>query len=154
MRPKGLGMFKQMEAEKEEKGQQKEEVEITNKEEDTKFGQDDLAREWLGMCNRMMKPLPGLAPRLKNITPRITQYPNIEIVVDNQQLLDQLTQFKARIRKTMAIYLHNGNINFNIRLAEADEIKPMLSKRELFDKLSKESQAIDLLRKQLELELT
>ena len=83
-----------------------------------------------------------------------TAYPNIEIVVDNQQLLDQLSQFKARIRKTMAIYLHNGNINFNIRLAEADEIKPMLSKRELFDKLSKENQAIDLLRKQLELELT
>ncbi|MBO4822279.1 MAG: DNA polymerase III subunit gamma/tau [Prevotella sp.] len=154
MRPKGLGMFKQMEAEKEVKGEKTEEVEITNKEEDTQFSQDDLAREWMGMCNRMMKPLPGLAPRLKNIIPRITQYPNIEIVVDNQQLLEQLTQFKARIRKTMAIYLHNGNINFNIRLAEADEIKPMLSKRELLDKLSKEKKAIELLRKQLELELS
>ena len=153
MRPKGLGMFKQMEAEKEVKGTNKEEVEITNKEEDAHFEQDDLAREWLAMCNRMMKPLPGLAPRLKNIIPRITEHPNIEIVVDNQQLLEQLTQLKPRIRKTMAIYLHNGKINFNIRLAEADEVKPMLSRRELLEKLSKEKQVIDILRKQLDLEL-
>ena len=152
MRPKGLGMFKQMEAEKEEKSGPKEEVEITNKEEDAHFSQDDLAREWLAMCNRMMKPLPGLAPRLKNIIPRITEHPNIEIVVDNQQLLEQISQLKARIRKTMAVFLHNGNINFNIRLAEADEVKPMLSKRELLEKISKEKQAIELLRKQLDLE--
>ena len=153
MRLKGFGMFKQMEAEKEEKVEQKEEVEITNKEEDAQFSQEDLAREWLAMCNRMMKPLPGLAPRLKNIIPRITQHPNIEIVVDNQQLLEQIAQFKKRIRKTMATYLHNGNIDFNIRLAEADEVKPMLSKRELLEKISKEKKAIDLLRKQLDLEL-
>ena len=138
---------------KDEKAKGEEEVEITNKGETRQFGQDDLAREWLGMCNRMMKVLPGLAPRLKHILPKITEYPNIEIVVDNRQLLEQIAQQKGRIRKTMAIYLHNGNIDFNIRLAEADEVKPVLSRRELFDKISNENQVVKLLRTQLDLEL-
>ena len=151
IRPRGLGMFKQMEAKKETA--QQEEVEIINKEEQKPFSQEDLAREWLAMCNRMQKPLPGLAPRLKNIIPLITDYPNIEIVVDNRQLLEQISQLKGRIRKTMAVYLHNGNIDFNIRLAKAEEVKPVLSKRELFEKISKENHAIELLRQQLDLEL-
>ena len=150
-RPHGLGMFKQMEVKKE--SIQQEEVEIINKDEHKPFSQEDLSREWLAMCNRMVKPLPGLAPRLKNIIPIITDYPNIEIVVDNRQLLEQISQLKGRIRKTMAVYLHNGKIDFNIRLAKAEEVKPVLSKRELFEKISKENQAIELLRQQLDLEL-
>ncbi|MBO4849267.1 MAG: DNA polymerase III subunit gamma/tau [Prevotella sp.] len=152
VRPRGLGMFKQMEAKKEETNHE-EEVEITNKEEQKPFSQEDLSREWLAMCNRMAKALPGLAPRLKNIIPLITDYPNIEIVVDNRQLLEQISQLKGRIRKTMAIYLHNGNIDFNIRLAKAEEVKPVLSKRELFEKITKENHAVEQLRQLLDLEL-
>ena len=141
-----------MEAKKEETNHE-EEVEITNKEEQKPFSQEDLSREWLAMCNRMAKALPGLAPRLKNIIPLITDYPNIEIVVDNRQLLEQISQLKGRIRKTMAIYLHNGNIDFNIRLAKAEEVKPVLSKRELFEKITKENHAVEQLRQLLDLEL-
>ena len=105
------------------------------------------------MCNRMMNSMPGLAVRMKNIIPQITDYPNIELVVDNRQLLEQIEQIKGRIRKTMAIYLHNGNIDFTIRLAKAEEIKPMMSRKEIFDKMCKENEAIEHLHQLLDLEL-
>ena len=149
----GLASFKSIEEAK-DKVVKTEEVEIVNKDESAAFTQIDLSREWLAMCTRMMPHLPGLAPRLKNITPKITEYPNIEIVVDNNQLLEQTKQISNRIRKTMALYLHNGNINFNIRLAEADEIKPTLTRRQLFEKLKNENQAFRELSEKLNLELS
>jgi gas vesicle protein len=100
-----------------------EEAEVTNKEEQTQFSQSDLMREWLAMCNRMPQPMAGLAARLKHVTPQITDYPNIELVINNQDLLDQLVQIKGRIRKTMALALHNGNIDFTPRLAKVEEVK-------------------------------
>ncbi len=130
------------------------ETEVTNKDEETKFSQAELSREWLAMCNRMPQSMVGLAARLKHITPQITEYPNIELVVNNQGLLDQVNQIKGRIRKTMAQALHNGNIDFSTRLAKAEEVKPVLSKRELFDKLRKENHALEQLRTALDLELT
>ena len=117
------------------------------------FTEEDLVREWLSMCNRMMGPMPGLAVRMKNVTPHITNYPQIEVVVDNRQLLEQIVQVKNRIRKTMATYLHNSDIAFEIRLAKAEEIKPILSRKETFDKMRKENEAIERLRELLDLEL-
>ncbi len=137
-------------------GQQKTnaaEPEITNKEEKTQFTQDDLLKEWFAMCNRMPQTMVGLASRLKHVTPKIVDYPNIELVVDNQMLLDQIDNIKGRIRKTMALALHNGNINFNIRLAEAGEIKPILTKREIFEKMRTNNSAIEQLRSMLDLEM-
>ena len=137
-------------------GQQKTnaaEPEITNKEEKTQFTQDDLLKEWFAMCNRMPQTMVGLASRLKHVTPKIVDYPNIELVVDNQMLLDQIENIKGRIRKTMALALHNGNINFNIRLAEAGEIKPILTKREIFEKMRTNNSAIEQLRSMLDLEM-
>ena len=129
------------------------EPEVTNKDEKTQFSQSDLSREWLAMCNRMPQDMAGLAARLKHISPQITNYPNIELVVNNQGLLDQVNLIKNRIRKTMAMALHNGNIDFSTRLAKAEEVKPILSKRELFDKLRKENHALEQLRTALDLEL-
>ena len=144
--------FKGLQKSQQEK-QRTDEVEITNKEESNKFSPDDLTMQWIGMCNRMMNSMPGLAVRMKNIIPQITDYPNIELVVDNRQLLEQIEQIKGRIRKTMAIYLHNGNIDFTIRLAKAEEIKPMMSRKEIFDKMCKENEAIEHLHQLLDLEL-
>ena len=131
------------------------EAEITNKEENSQFTQEDLSREWLSMCNRMMavKELIGFSQRLKNVQPKITQHPNIELVIDNKQLLDQAMSYKNRLRMTMAKYLHNGNIGFNIRLAEANEVKPILSRREIFEKLRRENHAIEQLAELLDLDM-
>ena len=39
---------------------------------------------------------------MKNMQPRITTFPDIEVLVDNQILLDQVNEIKGRIRVTLA----------------------------------------------------
>ena len=126
----------------------------TNKDEVGQFSQDDLERCWLGMCTRMPQSMTGIASRMKNITPQISDYPVIDAVVDNQILLNQITDIKQRIKTTLATELHNGNIKIRLRLAEAGEIKQLMSKRDVFEMLRKDNESFSKLCKNLELDLT
>ena len=116
----------------------KQEAEITNKEENEEFTQELLELQWLSMCNRMPQKMIALASRMKNVKPHISNFPEIEIVVDNQILLDQINEIKGRIRVTLAKALHNGSVNLTLRLAEAEEISRKLTKKEVFDELMKQ----------------
>ncbi len=138
---------------KEEVVKQAEEEEIKNKEEATEFTEDQLSLEWLRMCNRMPSQMTGLAQRMKNIQPTILSYPNIEILVDNKLLLDQLGAIKGRIRASLAAGLHNGSITVSLRLAKQNEIKPVLTKKQIFDKMKKDYKPFALLVDGLGLEL-
>lgn len=118
------------------------------------FTDSQLRIEWLAMCNRMAQTeMVSMARRLKNIVPAITDYPNIELVVENDMLLEELNKLKGRLANTMAKYLHNGNIKLNIRLAEPSEKKKILSPKENFDMMMQESEALQFLTSALELEL-
>ena len=138
---------------KEEEVKQAEEEEIKNKEEATEFTEDQLSLEWLRMCNRMPSQMTGLAQRMKNIQPTILSYPDIEILVDNKLLLDQLGAIKGRIRASLAAGLHNGSITVSLRLAKQNEIKPVLTKKQIFDKMKKDYKPFALLVDGLGLEL-
>ena len=138
---------------KEEVVKQAEEEEIKNKEEATVFTEDQLSLEWLRMCNRMPSQMTGLAQRMKNIQPTILSYPDIEILVDNKLLLDQLGAIKGRIRASLAAGLHNGSITVSLRLAKQNEIKPLLTKKQIFDKMKKDYKPFALLVDGLGLEL-
>ena len=138
---------------KEEEVKQAEEEEIKNKGEATEFTEDQLSLEWLRMCNRMPSQMTGLAQRMKNIQPTILSYPDIEILVDNKLLLDQLGAIKGRIRASLAAGLHNGSITVSLRLAKQNEIKPLLTKKQIFDKMKKDYKPFALLVDGLGLEL-
>ena len=118
----------------------KQEAEITNKEENEEFTQELLELQWLSMCNRMPQKMIALASRMKNVKPQISNFPEIEIVVDNLILLDQINEIKGRIRVTLAKALHNGSVNLTLRLAEAEEISRKLTKKEVFDELMKQKE--------------
>ncbi|MBQ7471928.1 MAG: DNA polymerase III subunit gamma/tau [Prevotella sp.] len=130
------------------------EPEIKNKEEQSQFTQEELDRQWLAMCNRMPQQFVALAQRMKNLHPQIKDYPQVELVIDNQLLLNQVSEIKGRIRATLCNTLHHGGITLTIRLAEMDEIKPILSRREVFDLLAKENPAFRKLAKELQLQLS
>ena len=138
---------------KEEEVKQAEEEDIKNKGEATEFTEDQLSLEWLRMCNRMPSQMTGLAQRMKNIQPTILSYPDIEILVDNKLLLDQLGAIKGRIRASLAAGLHNGSITVSLRLAKQNEIKPVLTKKQIFDKMKKDYKPFALLVDGLGLEL-
>lgn len=131
------------------------EPEIENKEERNTFSQEELEKQWRAMCNRMMTidRFKGLASRLKNLSPAITTYPAIEIVAENQILLKEIEDVKKRIQATLAQNLHNSEITVTVRLAKQEEIKPILTPNELFDKTKKENPAIAKLSEILKLDL-
>ena len=118
----------------------KKEAEETNKDENEQFTQEFLDLQWLSMCNRMPQKMVGLASRMKNMQPRITTFPDIEVLVDNQILLDQVNEIKGRIRVTLAKALHNGNVSISLRLAEAEEISRRKTKKEVYDELMQQKE--------------
>ena len=124
-----------------EEAAKKEDTEITNKDENNAFTQSALEDCWYAMCNRMPHEMIGLASRMKNIRPRITDYPNVELMADNQDLLEQITQIKARICRTLAQDLHNGSITISLRLAEMDEIVRPMTPKETYVELMKNNEA-------------
>ena len=118
----------------------KKEAEVTNKDENEQFTQEFLELQWLSMCNRMPQKMVGLASRMKNMQPRIANFPGIEVLVDNQMLLDQVNEIKGRIRVTLAKALHNGGVTLTLRLAEAEEISRRKTKKEVYDELMQQKE--------------
>ena len=129
------------------------EVEVENPDENRPFTNEELQREWLAMCQRMPKEMVGMAQRMKNMMPTIGSFPVVEVVVDNQILLDQMNSIKGRIKATLAKALHHGGLTLNMRVAEASEVKKVLSKKELFEQMKANNEAVEKLSKLLNLEL-
>ena len=125
----------------------------TPKDEEQSFSQQDLELQWMLMCNRMPQKLSGIAARMKNMNPVITDFPNVEVTADNQVALEQLEQIKGSILSTLKLYLHNKSIKLSLRLAEQEEIVPILSRREQYKLMEKENPSIAKLRELLNLEL-
>jgi DNA polymerase-3 subunit gamma/tau len=117
------------------------------------FSQEDLELQWMAMCNRMPKELSGIATRMKNMNPTIAELPHVEVVVDNELIKQEMEDFKGRIISTLKNSLQNENLSLEIRIAEQKEMPKMLTRREQFDKLTKENPAIDKLRQVFDLEL-
>lgn len=122
-----------------------EDAEIINKNDNETFTEEELLIQWRAMCSRMPKSMQALASRMKNITPTITTFPEIQVLAENNIQLNELLAIKSRIRSTMAKELRNGKINILISLAEKDEIIPVLSPYETLEKLKRENKAITLL---------
>ena len=129
------------------------EPEVTNKEEKEEFSQQELIVQWRAMCKRMPNGMQALAQRMGNITPTITAFPNIQILAENNIQLSELLPIKARIRATLAKYLHNGQLEVDIRLAKQEEIKPILTPHQELEKLKKENRPVSKLIEALGLDL-
>ena len=120
---------------------------------DREFSQEDLQIEWLSMCNRMPQHLSGIATRMKNMNPVITELPAIEVTVENQLALDQMEQIRGRIVSTLKRDLHNTAITLTIRVTEHKKGERILSRREQYEQMAKENPSIAKLRDLLDLNL-
>ena len=117
------------------------------------FEQQDLELQWMSMCNRMPQRLSGVATRMKNMTPEITEFPHVELVVENQLAMDQIEEIKGSVLSTLKTYLHNKSITFTVRVAEHHEQVRILTRREQYEQMVKENPSIGKLRDLLDLEL-
>lgn len=110
------------------------------------FDEEALQHQWVGMCIRMQqgnRNLIGLAQRMMAIRPKLLEFPAVEVVADNQLLLDNMLAIKNRIRNTLILALNNASITVTYRLAHRNEVKKILNKRELLEKMRKDNPALD-----------
>ena len=119
----------------------------------SQFTDEQLLLQWTAMCNRMPQEMTGIAARMKNMEPRITSFPAIGVVVDNQILLDDMQKIRGRIRNTLAKALKNSALTLELRLAKPEEIKRIPTNRERFDGLKANNKAFAKLSEMLKLEL-
>jgi DNA polymerase-3 subunit gamma/tau len=123
------------------------------KNDENPFSQQDLTLQWISMCNRMPQNLSGIATRMKNMDPVITEFPAVELVVENQLAMTQIEDIKGKILSTLRTYLKNKSIILTIRVAEHQEQGPILTRREQFEQMEKENPSIVKLRELLDLQL-
>ena len=128
--------------------------EAENISENKEFTNDQLLIQWIAMCARMPQQMTGIAARMKNMTPVITDFPNVEVVVDNEILLEDISKIKGRIRNTLAMTLKNSNIQLSLKLAKPEDIKRIPTNRERFDMLIGNNDAFKSLVLELGLELS
>ena len=90
---------------------------------------------------------------MKNMNPRITEFPNVEVVVENKIFLEEMETIRGSIRNTLRKYLENQDIELTLRLAEHNEQVKILTRREQYEEMEKSNPAIARLREMLDLEL-
>lgn len=119
----------------------------------TPFNNEQLRGQWISMCIRMehITEMYGMSQRLKMLTPIITEFPNIEVVIDNPILMEDVSKIKNRIRTTLVRGLNNNALTINYRLAEQSEIKVIKSKKEIFDDLKEKTPALEKLVQEFQL---
>jgi DNA polymerase-3 subunit gamma/tau len=120
---------------------------------DAVFSQTDLEFQWMSMCNRMPQNLSGIATRMKNMNPVITDFPAIELVVNNELIKQEIEDILKSVTKTMQIYLRNDQITFSIRVAEQKEQVKILSRREQYEAMVQKNPAVAHLQQAFDLEL-
>ena len=118
------------------------------------FTQDELALQWLSMCNRMPQKLSGIATRMKNMTPVILEIPALEVVVPNEIVKDEMELIKGSIVSTLRKYLHNNAITLTIRVAEKQEREVILTRKQQFLKMVDDNPAVGRLCELFDLVLT
>jgi DNA polymerase-3 subunit gamma/tau len=126
---------------------------LKEEQKDAVFTQDDLEYQWMMMCNRMPQEYSGIATRMKNMNPVITEFPQLQVVVDNTLIQQQMEDFKGRIVKTLVNYLHNTGITLEIAVAELSERPKLLTRREQFEAMTKENPAVEKLQQDFDLVL-
>jgi len=117
------------------------------------FTQADLELQWLSMCNRMPEQLVGIATRMKNMTPVITEMPAIEVVVGNALVKEELDRILGSIVNTLKLHLRNKAITLSIRVAEREEHEKVLTRREQFELMMSHNPSVERLLEAFELEL-
>lgn len=151
---RGLGYsFKKLKEDASEYSEKKEEEEVKDTGEHRTFTEDELCTVWYAMCSRMPQQMAGLSVRIKNLQPKITEFPNVEVVVDNQLLLDDITKIKSKILATLVKDLKNDDITLSLRKAKEEEVGRVLTRREQYMELTKKNKAVAKLQELLSLEL-
>ena len=108
-------------------------------------------------ANRMINAMPqeqkAMQIRMRSMTPVWIEGDIYQVTANNSQIAQNLNNMMTGILSTMRQNLKNSKFTINVRIAEAQEIKRMISKPEMFKAFMEQNSGISMLHKMLHLEL-
>ena len=137
-------------------GNAEDNTEDATQKEQAPFTDQELQLQWLSMCNRMPlknQQLAGIASRMKNLIPRIKEFPAIELQVENNLVKEQIEQIQKNIVSTLKLHLHNSAITLTLTVAEHDGPVRILTRREQYEQMEQKNPSVGKLREIFDLEL-
>ena len=132
----------------------KEEKQVTvSPELDSPYTENDVIFQWNRMINAMPQEQKAMQIRMRSMTPVWIEGDIYQVTANNAQIAQNLNNMMAGILSTMRQNLKNSKFTINVRIAEAQEIKRMISKPEMFKAFMEQNSGISMLHKMLHLEL-
>lgn len=120
---------------------------------DKPFDNNALHEAWMAVCGGMPQDMRVLAVRIKDLEPVISAYPEVEVAVGSQALLDDVERNKSAITSMLAEKLQNSSVTLNVKLAPGGGEGKVLSRGELLEKMKEENPLVRKLCSELGLEI-
>ena len=123
--------------------------------ENERFTEDDVRREWLRLCNLLAQDPKdvAIASRMHNVLIKMPEWPKVEAVFENTMLKDDVENILPQVQNQLAKLLHNGRLTVTTRLANKEEVVTKLTPQEILDKIVETNPAFARMQKQLGLKL-
>ena len=117
------------------------------------FDDDRLTYYWFSFAQKLPQEQNAMAGRLKNMQPHVTQNWQVEVTLDNEFVLENMTRLRPSLTAYLREQLANDAIQLVYHVAAKDaQHRPYSQKEKLQDMLSRSPELAELCRN-LQLEL-
>ena len=120
---------------------------------DSRYTENDVILQWNRMINALPQEQKAMQIRMRDMTPVMTGDNTYQITANNAQIAQYLNNMMGNILSTMRQGLKNSSFQLEVRVAEAGEIKHIISKPEMFKTFVAQNNGIAILNEMLHLEL-
>ena len=122
--------------------------------EDKPIDEISLIREWRTFAQSLPKDDTGLAMHMDHIEPKLLDdHTTCEVLADNPTIKTQLERNAGKVESYLRSKLQNSKVKMTIRMREIAERPKIYNKVEQLNIMCQQSEALQKLRKELELEL-
>ena len=122
--------------------------------EDYIFNEKDLSYYWRDFAsNQLSKEEKANAARMMNMTPKLLNDTEFEVLVDNEMVEKYMHQLLPQIQSYLREQLHNRKITMKVRVSAPNEVVRAYSQSERFILMSKRNPKLLKLKELFGLEL-
>lgn len=119
----------------------------------TPFTEDKLIYYWFRFAQQLPKEKTAIAGRMKSMHPQLKQNGLVEVTVENSMVEEYMHDMKISLTNYLRTNLRNDYITLQFNIASADGPHRAFSRLEQFKDMLSRSPELEMLRKNLQLEL-
>lgn len=114
---------------------------------------ENLILEWNRMVQHMPQEHRAMAMRMQTMYPKLISETTFEVIAGNSQVLQYMMNLKKDILTQLKNALENDHLDMQVKIAKTEEVKALLSKPALYEKMCQRNPNIKKIFELLELEI-